>query len=223
MTDKRKYLTATEVSAMLAAARTGSSPERDYCLLYMSFIHGFRVTEARLLQLSDLCLKEGSLRIKRLKQGFSTIHPLLEDEIRAIQAWLKVRKAIRGADSDWLFLSRQGNPLTRQRVYQIIRELGDKARIAVPSHPHMLRHACGFALADNGVDTRLLQDYLGHRNIRHTVRYTASNPERFRSVWSSKNEQKKLTIRTKLETRVKIVLAFVNSPSTNLTHNSLTT
>ncbi|EIM8216809.1 tyrosine-type recombinase/integrase, partial [Escherichia coli] len=50
-------------------------------------------------------------------------------------------------------------------------------------HPHMLRHACGFALADNGVDTRLLQDYLGHRNIQHTVRYTASNAARFKGVW----------------------------------------
>jgi type 1 fimbriae regulatory protein FimB len=47
------------------------------------------------------------------------------------------------------------------------------------AHPHMLRHACGFALADQGADTRLIQDYLGHRNIQHTVKYTASNPARF--------------------------------------------
>ena len=51
------------------------------------------------------------------------------------------------------------------------------------THPHMLRHACGFALADQGADTRLIQDYLGHRNIQHTVRYTATNPARFERLW----------------------------------------
>ncbi len=187
MPPKRKYLTTAEVKAMLVAANNGNCSERNYCLLYMSFIHGFRVTELRQLQLSDLSMKEGSLRINRIKQGFSTIHPLLDDEIMSIRRWLKVRRSLRGADSDWLFLSRNGKPLTRQRIYQIIRELGDKANVEVRSHPHMLRHACGFALADRGIDTRLIQDYLGHRNIRHTVRYTASNPERFRNVWLTKN------------------------------------
>ena len=50
-------------------------------------------------------------------------------------------------------------------------------------HPHMLRHACGFALADQGADTRLIQDFLGHRNIQHTVMYTATNPARFERLW----------------------------------------
>ncbi|MFZ5179114.1 tyrosine-type recombinase/integrase, partial [Enterobacter kobei] len=66
------------------------------------------------------------------------------------------------------------------------------AGLSLCSHPHMLRHACGFALADRGVDTRLIQDYLGHRNIRHTVRYTASNAERFEGVWRLKNKKKRV-------------------------------
>ena len=60
---------------------------------------------------------------------------------------------------------------------------GEKAELALPAHPHMLRHACGFALADQGADTRLIQDYLGHRNIQHTVIYTAANPARFEKLW----------------------------------------
>lgn len=80
-----------------------------------------------------------------------------------------------------------GAGLTRQRAWQVIKCLGERAGIEVSLHPHMLRHACGFALADRGVDTRLIQDYLGHRNIRHTVIYTASNVERFRNIWSKKN------------------------------------
>ncbi|WP_419236829.1 tyrosine-type DNA invertase [Serratia fonticola] len=188
--NQRKHLTQSEVERLLVCVKEGKNRERDYCLVYMSFIHGFRVSEVCQLRMSDMDLQEGSLYIRRMKGGFSTNHPLLGNEIRAIRAWLKVRKTRAGAESDWLFLSRLGAPLTRQRVYQIISQSGKRANIAVVSHPHMLRHACGFALADRGVDTRLIQDYLGHRNIRHTVRYTASNSERFEGVWCKKNKQK---------------------------------
>lgn len=192
MTTKRKYLTQTEVESLLEAAKGSRSPERDHCLIYMSFLHGFRVSEARFLRLSDLDLNDGCLYIHRLKQGFSTTHPLLGNEIKVIKKWLKVRKNMPGAESDWLFLSRQGRPLTRQRIHQLVSRLGEVAEISVCSHPHMLRHACGFALADRGIDTRLIQDYLGHRNIRHTVRYTASNAGRFEGVWRSKSKRKRL-------------------------------
>ncbi len=188
---QRKYLTQSEVERLLQQALVGGNAERNYCLIYMSFIHGFRVSEACNLRLSDLDLRGRCLYIRRIKSGFSTNHPLLKDELRAIRAWLAVRAGLTGADSDWLFLSRQGNALTRQRVYQIISQLGREADISVDPHPHMLRHACGFALADRGIDTRLIQDYLGHKNIRHTVRYTASNAERFEGVWYRlKNKRK---------------------------------
>ncbi|EKS6337850.1 MULTISPECIES: tyrosine-type DNA invertase [Enterobacter] len=192
MTSTRKYLTQSEVECLLESAKLSRNPERDYCLIYMSFIHGLRVSEARLLRLSDLDLKEGSLYIHRLKQGFSTSHPLLRKEVMAIRAWLKVRSRMPGAESDHMFLSSRGGVLSRQRIYNLIKELGMNAGLSLCSHPHMLRHACGFALADRGIDTRLIQDYLGHRNIRHTVRYTASNAERFYGVWSTKNRQKKI-------------------------------
>ncbi|OCA55894.1 tyrosine-type DNA invertase [Photorhabdus namnaonensis] len=190
---QRRHLTQYEVERILEVAKKSPNGERDYCLVYMSFVHGLRVSEARYLRLSDLDLDDGSLYIRRLKGGFSTIHPLLGYEIQAINEWLKVRKTFRGAESDWLFLSRSGNALTRQRVYQLINQFGRLAKISIDSHPHMLRHACGFALADRGIDTRLIQDYLGHSNIRHTVRYTASNAERFHGVWGVKrNRQREL-------------------------------
>ncbi|MCT4737204.1 tyrosine-type DNA invertase [Raoultella ornithinolytica] len=189
---RRKYLTQTEVERLLKQAREGLTGERDYCLLYMSFIHGFRVSEVCGLRVSDVDLKDGSLYIRRMKNGFSTTHPLLGEEIRAIRAWLRVRSTLPGAETDWLFITRQGGPVSRQRVWQVINRLGKESALSVDSHPHMLRHACGFALADRGVDTRLIQDYLGHRNIRHTVRYTASNAERFKGVWRLKKKQKNL-------------------------------
>lgn len=76
-------------------------------------------------------------------------------------------------------LSRKGNPLSRQQFYHIISTSGGNAGVSLEIHPHMLRHSCGFALANMGIDTRLIGDYLGHRNIRHTVWYTASNAGRF--------------------------------------------
>ncbi|MDB6375084.1 DNA recombinase [Photorhabdus luminescens] len=183
---QRKHLTQFEVERMLEMAKKGPNPERNHCLVYMSFVHGLRVSEARYLRLSDLDLGEKTIYVQRLKSGLCTNQPLLGYEIHTIKAWLKVRKTLPGAaESNWLFLSRYGKPLTRQRIYQIIKQLGQLANISVHSHPHMLRHACGFALADRGTDTRRIQDYLGHSNIRHTVRYTASNAKRFEGIWKS--------------------------------------
>ena len=61
--------------------------------------------------------------------------------------------------------------------------LGERAGMAFPIHPHMLRHACGYALANAGHDTRALQAWLGHKNIQHTVRYTELSPYRFKDFW----------------------------------------
>jgi len=81
------------------------------------------------------------------------------------------------------FVSEQRQPLHRSTVNLALRKYSDAASLPLLAHPHMLRHACGFALADQGADTRLIQDYLGHRNIQHTVKYTATNPARFQKLW----------------------------------------
>ena len=118
----------------------------------------------------------------RLKGGLSTTHPLRGDEIRTIKAWLVERTRMK-APGRTFFLSEQRKPLHCSTVKLALRKYGEKAKLPVAVHPHMLRHACGFALADQGADTRLIQDYLGHRNIQHTVRYTAINPARFEKLW----------------------------------------
>ena len=61
--------------------------------------------------------------------------------------------------------------------------VGVEAGLALKAHPHTLRHACGYALANKGHDTRALQAYLGHKNIQHTVRYTELSPARFKDFW----------------------------------------
>ncbi|EAO1992396.1 DNA recombinase [Salmonella enterica] len=185
----RKFLTLYEVSAMLTAVSEAPNSERNQCIIMMAFIHGFRVSELLSLQLSDLDLRSRIVQVSRMKNGFSTVHPLTPREIRALRVWMRVRQTIMtksgNEDEGWLFITWRGGHLSRQQGYNIISQAGRRAGLSINAHPHMLRHACGYALADNGVDTRLIQDYLGHRNIRHTVRYTASSAARFEGIWQS--------------------------------------
>ena len=180
---KRNFLTQNEIESLLKAANTGAHAARNYCLTLLCFIHGFRASEICRLQISDIDLRSKCIYIHRLKKGFSTTHPLLNKEIQALKNWLDIRKTYPHADSEWLFLSRKGNPLS-----------GGTAGLTIEIHPHMLRHSCGFALANMGIDTRLIQDYLGHRNIRHTVWYTASNAGRFYGIWDNVKEKQRNSI-----------------------------
>ena len=85
--------------------------------------------------------------------------------------------------SAFVFASERGAPFTTAGFARMIERLGEAASLGFKPHPHMLRHACGFALANKGHDTRALQGYLGHRNIQHTVRYTELSPDRFKDFW----------------------------------------
>ncbi|EPG8312624.1 tyrosine-type DNA invertase [Klebsiella aerogenes] len=191
---KRNFLTQNEIESLLNAANSGPHAARNYCLTLLCFIHGFRASEICRLRISDIDLRSKCIYIHRLKKGFSTTHPLLNKEIQALKRWLDIRDEYPQSTSEWLFLSRKGNPLSRQQFYQIISASGDQAGLPLEIHPHMLRHSCGFALANMGIDTRLIQDYLGHRNIRHTVWYTASNAGRFYGIWDNSREKQRISL-----------------------------
>lgn len=178
----RRYLTAREVERLIAATRGSRTEARDRCLILLMFRHGLRVSEACALKLNQVDLDSRVLHVARLKQGLSTTHPLRGDELRVIKTWLAERNRMAPA-GEAFFVSERRLPLNRRTAWVAIRRYGELAELPVEAHPHMLRHACGYALADQGADTRLIQDYLGHRNIQHTVRYTATNPARFERLW----------------------------------------
>ena len=178
----RSHLTGLEVGKLIAATRGNRNEARDRCLLLLIFRHGLRVSEACRLKLEQVDTKGKVLHIVRLKHGFSTTHPLRGDELKAIGAWLKQRARMNPTGKTF-FVSEQRRPLHRSTVNLILDTCSKAAALPFSAHPHMLRHACGFALADQGADTRLIQDYLGHRNIQHTLRYTAANPARFEKLW----------------------------------------
>jgi type 1 fimbriae regulatory protein FimB len=146
------------------------------------FRHGLRVSEACGLRLSQGNTESRVLHVTRLKQGLSTTHPLRGDEFRAIKAWLAIQAKMK-PQTDAFFISERRSPLSRKTAWVAICAYGERAGLSLPAHPHMLRHACGFALADQGADTRFIQYLIGHRNIQHTVMYTATNPARFERLW----------------------------------------
>jgi type 1 fimbriae regulatory protein FimB len=155
---------------------------RDRCLLLLIFRHGLRVSEACRMKLDQVDTESRVLHVARLKGGLSTTQPLRSDELRAVSAWLKERARMKPIGKAF-FVSEQRKPLHRSTVNLVLQKYGEAASLPLLVHPHMLRHACGFALDDQGADTRLIQDYLGHRNIEHTVKYTATNPARFEKLW----------------------------------------
>ena len=179
---KKNFLTEAEVEGLLKAARKGRHRVRNYAMLLVAFRHGLRVSELINLRMADLDLNTGRLFVRRLKGSLSTSHPLEGDEIRALRAWLRQRINAPCCNSPLVFVSERG-PMTRQAFNYICSKIGKCAKLSINVHPHILRHSCGFALANKGCDTRLVQDYLGHRNITHTQIYTRTAAVRFEGLW----------------------------------------
>jgi len=178
----KNFLTENEMKKFLAAVRQGRHSARDYCLMLVCYRHGLRVSELIDIRLKYLDLETGRIYVRRLKGSLSTHQPIEGDELRAIRAWLRMRENYPNAASNYLFLSERGM-LTRQAVNYLVEQIGSRAKFNFKVNPHMLRHSTGYYSANKGCDTRLIQDYLGHRNITHTVRYTRTSAHRFEGLW----------------------------------------
>jgi type 1 fimbriae regulatory protein FimE len=175
----REYLSEEEVYRLIRAARgVGRYGNRDSTLILLTYRHGLRVSEAIALQWAVIDLRQGRLHVRRLKDGMASVHPLRGPEIRALR-----RLERESPRSPYVFVSERGSPLTDSAARKIIARAGRGAGLEFPIHPHMLRHATGYKLANDGHDTRAIQHYLGHKSIQHTVRYTQLSAVRFQGFW----------------------------------------
>jgi integrase len=175
----RKYLTEREVERLMkAASKYSRYGHRDATMILIGFRHGLRAAELCDLMWSQVELAMGRLHVQRVKSGTPSVHPMQGDEIRALRRLQREQ-----APSSHVFSSERGGPMTPKAFGALLGRIGAWAKMSFPIHPHMLRHGCGYALANAGHDTRSLQAYLGHKNIQHTVRYTELAPDRFKNFW----------------------------------------
>ena len=176
--DRREYLTESQVEDLCAAARkTGRYGHRDATMILMAFRHGLRVSELVSLTWSQVDLNASRLKVIRRKGSEDSIHPLRGREIRALR---QLRRENPG--SRYVFLTERGGPMTPSGFFKNLRRAAQSIGLT-DVHPHLLRHATGFKLVNDGVDILSLAAYLGHKQIQNTARYTKMNATRFDNFW----------------------------------------
>ena len=175
----REYLTEAEVERLMAAAQGNRWGHRDATMVLMAYRHGLRAAEVVDLRWDQIDFATATLHVRRVKRGTPSTHPILGDELRALRRLQRKQEP----KSPFAFTSERGAPFTTAGFARMVERAGVEAKLGFKAHPHMLRHACGYTLANRGHDTRALQAYLGHRNIQHTVRYTEMSPTRFKDFW----------------------------------------
>ena len=175
----REYMTEAEVERLMDAATGNRYGHRDATMILVAYRHGLRVSELVDLRWDQVDFRTATLHVCRAKQGTPSTHPIIGDELRALRRLHREQTP----KSPFVFTSERGAPFTTAGFARMVERAGIEAKFAFKPHPHMLRHACGYALANKGHDTRALQAWLGHRNIAHTVRYTELSPTRFKDFW----------------------------------------
>jgi type 1 fimbriae regulatory protein FimB/type 1 fimbriae regulatory protein FimE len=178
----REYLTEAEVEKLMTAAGRNRWGHRDATMILVAYRHGLRVAELVDLRWDQVDFRIATLHVRRVKQGTPATHPILGDELRALRRLRRLQRE-QEPKLPFVFTSERGAPFTTAGFARMVERAGIEAKLAFKVHPHMLRHACGYALANRGHDTRALQAYLGHKNIQHTVRYTELSPTRFKDFW----------------------------------------
>jgi type 1 fimbriae regulatory protein FimB/type 1 fimbriae regulatory protein FimE len=175
-TNRRRYFTETELPKLISAARKGRYGQRDATLILLMARHGLRVSEAVDLEWDQIDFTKAHLHVRRLKGGIASVHPIQGDELRAL------RELQRNSVGAFVFASERGGPMTRSNVSKMIAAAAERAGLPY-AHPHMLRHTCGHLLADAGHDTRRLQLWLGHSDIKHTAHYSELSSKPFKEFW----------------------------------------
>jgi site-specific recombinase XerD len=173
----RAYLSTGELLTVLKIARARSA--RDWAMILLAYRHGLRASEVCGLKLSDVNLKDQSVRVARLKGSMLTTQPLyghrgmpLLDELGALRASLRDREA---DGSDFLFVSQKGGKLHRSAFFRVFQAVAEAAGLpAEKRHPHVLKHSLASHLVEGNVNLALIRQALGHRSITSTMQYVGT-------------------------------------------------
>jgi type 1 fimbriae regulatory protein FimB/type 1 fimbriae regulatory protein FimE len=180
-TRPREYLTEREIEKLIDAAKGNRQGHRDATAILIAYRHGLRASELVALRWDDIDFRTGKLHVRRAKGGSASVHPLGARAMRALRRLQ--RETPEGVRSVYIFVSERLAPLSVAGYQRMVARAGEAAGFPFLVHSHMLRHSCGYKLANDGQDTRAIQHYLGHRSITSTVRYTALAPDRFKGFW----------------------------------------
>jgi integrase len=152
-----EHFTLDEVEALMEAAKGNRYGHRDATMILLAFRHGLRASEACDLRWDQVDFNGAVLHVRRVKNGTPSTHPIQRDELRALR-----RLQRESATSPFVFVSERGSPFTTAGFARMIERAAAGAGLELKAHPHMPRHACGYALANKGHDTRAIQGWLGH-------------------------------------------------------------
>ena len=139
----REYLTDAEVAKLTEAAKANRWGHRDATMVLVAFRHGLRASELTDLRWDQIDFATATLAVRRVKQGSPSTHPILGDELRALRKLQREQEP----KSPFVFTSERGSPFTTAGFARLVERAGESAGLGFKAHPHMLRHACGFALA----------------------------------------------------------------------------
>jgi site-specific recombinase XerD len=174
----REHLTPGEVETLIEAARGSRYGHRNATMMLLTYWQGLRAAEVCDLRWDQVDFTGAVLHVRRVKNGTPSTHPIQGDELRAQR-----RLQRESPTSPFVFVSERGSPFTTAGFARMVERAAVGAGLDLKAHPHMLRHACGYALANKGHDTRAIQGWLGHRSITSTAVYTALAPNRFKDFW----------------------------------------
>ena len=180
-TRPREHLVPAEVDKLIGTARArgrGRCAQRDAAAILLADSHGLRVSELVALRWSQFDLTDGVVHVRRLKNGRPSTQPLRGPELRALRLLRRL-----WPEGQFVLQTETGDPWTEAGFRKTLARIGEAAGFPWRVHPHQLRHATGYKLANSGTDTRTIQAYLGHSNIKHTTRYTELAADRFSGLW----------------------------------------
>jgi type 1 fimbriae regulatory protein FimB/type 1 fimbriae regulatory protein FimE len=177
---KREHLTESEIEKLIEAAKTNRYGHRDATMIIVAYRHALRASELCDLTWDAIDFRAATMHVSRRKHGQATTHQISGPELKALRKLQREQES----KSRFVFITeRDGEPFNRDGFNWMVKRTGKKAGLPFQVHAHMLRHSAGYTLANAGKDTRSIQAYLGHRDIRHTVRYTELSPTRFKNFF----------------------------------------